>query len=197
MDGEPEDEELIAKIGRGNERALIALMGRHKQAVYRFIYRYLTNHEDAAELTEETFVRVYQNANRFTARAAAKTWIFTIALNLSRDRIRKEKKRKGLFSLNARTDEGDTGWSLEEKLPSSLPSPQQNIESREKLIRIQNEINQLPEKLRFPFIYCVLEGHSYDECAEIIGRNRKTVETRIYRARKRLQETLAHFREKV
>lgn len=73
MDGELKDEELIAKIGRGNEGALVTLMKRHKQAVYRFVYRYLNNQEDAAELTEETFIRVYQNANRFKARAAAKT----------------------------------------------------------------------------------------------------------------------------
>lgn len=190
MDSEPKDEELIAKIGCGNEGALITLMERHKQAVYRFIYRYLNNQEDSAELTEETFIRVYQNARRFKARAAPKTWIFTIALNLTRDRIRKEKKQRGVLSLNAKTDEVDTGWSLEEKLPSSLPNPSQNIESSEELMRIQNEIAQLPEKLKFPFIYCILEEHTYDECADILNASRKTVETRIYRARRTLKSKL-------
>ncbi|WP_269541655.1 RNA polymerase sigma factor [Cerasicoccus fimbriatus] len=190
MESEPKDEELIAKIGHGNENALVHLMVRHKQAVFQFIYRYLCNPNDAAEITEETFLKVYQNAARFKVKATPKTWIFAIALNLSRDRIRKEKKRKGHLSLHAASEEGHAGWSLEERLQSSTPAPLQSIESSEELIRIQNEIAQLPEKLKFPFIYCILEEHSYDECAAIIKTSRKTVETRIYRARQILKSQL-------
>lgn len=92
--------------------------------------------------------------------------------------------------MNAKTDEVDTGWSLEEKLPSSLTSPSQNIESCEEMMRIHNEIAQLPEKLKFPFIYCILEEHTYDECADILNASRKTIETRIYRARRTLKSKL-------
>ena len=61
------------------------------------------------------------------------------------------------------------------------------------LFEIEAAIHKLPHKLKFPFIYCVLEEHSYDACAEILGRTRETVETRIYRARKRLQQELAEL----
>ena len=76
MDAGPKDEELIASIGRGEEAALVVLMGRHKQAVYNFVYRYLNNDADSAEVTEEAFFKVYQNAARFQPKASAKTCLY-------------------------------------------------------------------------------------------------------------------------
>lgn len=190
MEDEPRDEALIAKIGQGNEDALVALMARHKQAVYHFVYRYLSNAADSAEITEETFFKVFQNAARFKARATPKTWIFSIALNLCRDRLRKEKKRQGQIPLNTPVGADGSGRVLEEKLDSGYPDPSQHLRSDEDVLRIQEEIALLPEKLKFPFIFCILEEHTYDECAAILKASRKTVETRIYRARQLLKRAL-------
>ena len=88
------DEDLISiqRIQRGDEGGLSDLMLRHKQALFCFAIRYTGNEADAAELTEETFFRVYQNAAKFTPRAKVKTWMFSIAANLSRDFLRRKKK---------------------------------------------------------------------------------------------------------
>jgi len=197
MNPEVKDEELIAKIGQGNEDALVTLMERHKQAIFQFVYRYLQNLADAAEVTEETFFKVYQNADRFKLNTAApRTWIFTIALNLSRDRIRREKKRKGQISLQDSTQTSETGWSLEDKLHSGAQAPFQAVMSAEAVQRIQRQIALLPEKLKFPFIFCILEEHSYDACAAILHTRRKVIETRIYRARQLLKRQFDNDFEK-
>jgi len=188
MDVGSRDEELIASIGRGEEDALVVLMGRHKQAVYHFVYRYLNNEADSAEVAEEAFFKVYQNAARFRPKAAPKTWIFSIALNLARDRLRKDKKRRGQLSLESSVGTEDSGILLADKMDSGDPSPSRHLQSDDDLRQIQECIARLPEKLKFPFVFCVLEDHSYDECAAILKTNRKTVETRIYRARKILRE---------
>ena len=197
MDAGPKDEELIASIGRGEEAALVVLMGRHKQAVYNFVYRYLNNDADSAEVTEEAFFKVYQNAARFQPKASAKTWIFSIALNLTRDRLRKRKKSRGEFSYDqVRASEGGES-SMLDHIDSGERSPVAHSQTSDDLRAIHSSIERLPEKLRFPFVFCVLEEHSYDECSAIIKSSRKTVETRIYRARQALRSLLEDLVQKV
>lgn len=196
MDIEPIDEELIECISRGEESALVMLMGRHKQAIFRFVYRYLNNEADSAEVTEETFFKVYQNAYRFQPKATPRTWIFSIALNLARDRLRKEKKRKGQRSLDAPVSTGDSDQVLSDRMASGGLSPAGSLQSNDDILRIQKHVSLLPEKLKFPFVFCILEHHTYDECAAILKTSRKTVETRIYRARKALRIQLSNFFEK-
>ena len=197
MDAGPRDEELIASIGRGEEAALVVLMGRHKQAVYHFVYRYLNNDADSAEVTEEAFFKVYQNAARFQPKASAKTWIFSIALNLTRDRLRKRKKSRGEFSYDQvrASEEGES--SMLGHIDSGERSPVAHSQTSDDLRAIHSSIERLPEKLRFPFVFCVLEEHSYDECSAIIKSSRKTVETRIYRARQALRSLLEDLVQKV
>lgn len=197
MDAEPRDEALITKIGQGNEDALVALMARHKQAVYHFIYRYLNNESDSAEVTEETFFKVYQNAARYKPKATPKTWVFSIALNIARDRLRRDKKRRGQLSLDAPVSTGDSDQLLADRMDSGAPSPSRRLQSDDDILLIQKQVSELPEKLRFPFVFCVLEEHTYDECAAILKTSRKTVETRIYRARQILRAQLSTRHEKL
>jgi len=194
---DPTDDTLIERIGRGDEHALVLLMERHKQALFRFVYRYLNNEADSAEITEATFFKVYQNAAGFKPKASPKTWIYTIALNLARDRLRKDKKRLGQLSLDAPVNTRGSEQPLADRMGSDEPSPSLSLQTDDDLQRIQKQVAQLPEKLKFPFVFCILEKHSYDECAAILKTSRKTVETRIYRARQTLKKQLTDFFEKI
>lgn len=189
MDPVEADYLSLEKIQHGEEAGLRELMGRHREALFRFIFRYVRNEADAAELTEATFLRVYQNAGRFKPKAKVVTWIFSIAGNLCRDFLRKSKKRARDLSLNAPIP-GAEGQELEASFASGAANPEESAISREELAAIESAIHRLPHKLKFPFIYCVLEEHSYDACAEILRTSRKAVETRIYRARNRLRQEL-------
>ena len=155
---DPTDDTLIERIGRGDEHALVLLMERHKQALFRFVYRYLNNEADSAEITEATFFKVYQNAAGFKPKASPKTWIYTIALNLARDRLRKDKKRLGQLSLDAPVNTRGSEQPLADRMGSDEPSPSRSLQTDDDLQRIQKQVAQLPEKLKFPFVFCILEN---------------------------------------
>ncbi len=183
------DLQALQLIQSGDEQGLVDLMERHRKTLFRFVYRFVYNEADAAELTEAAFLKVYQNASRFRPRAKVRTWMFTIAGNLCRDFLRKQHKLQDHFSLQTSV-KGEPWLSMQDQFPGNEPAPDANADSKENLQRIETAIDQLPHKLKLPLVYCILEGHSYDECAEIIRANRKTVETRIYRARKLLQQSV-------
>jgi RNA polymerase sigma-70 factor (ECF subfamily) len=183
-----EDLPAIERIRQGDEGGLRSLMARHREAVFHFTLRYCGNETDAAELTAETFYRVYKNADRYRPRARVRTWIFTIAANLSRDFLRRQKKRRGEISLES-TTVGQT-QRLEDTLAGPGHSPAAGTAARETIRAVQAAIQELPHKLRFPLVFCVLEENTQEECAVALGISIKAVETRIYRARKHLRERL-------
>ncbi len=186
----------VQRLQQGDVNAIRPLIEAHRDAVFRLAWRYLRNEADAAEVTEETFFKVYRNAPRYRPRGRVKSWIFTIAANLCRDALRRRKKQHPLVSIHdsGQADEPD---SREREVPAMTPDPGGAAEQDEAVARIESAIQSLPEKLRFPFIFCVLEDHSYDECAEVLDTNRKTVETRIYRARKKMQDALVGLKEPI
>jgi RNA polymerase sigma-70 factor (ECF subfamily) len=197
MDDHDDDLKLLEKIGQGDESALVRLMSKHKDPVFRFAYRYLGNPSDSEEVTEEAFFRVYQNAPRFKPKASAKTWIFSIALNLARDRLRKRKKSRGEFSYDQAGDTEEENGSMLELIDSGVRSPVSHTQTSEDLKIIYHCIQELPDKLRVPFIFCVLEDYTHDECAAILRLSRKAVETRIYRARQALRIKLEDLLQKI
>jgi len=186
-----QDEELIVRIGQKDESSLVMLMERHKQAVFHFVYRYLGNENDSMEIVEATFLRVYQYADRFKLEATVKTWIFSIALNLARDRLRKIKRHSKQVSLEQTGEQAFTEINSVANSGLKVSNPSIELLSKDDQQLIEEQIRNLPEKLRFPFIFCVMEDHSYDDCASILKSTRKTVETRIYRARQLLRAKLS------
>lgn len=180
MHEEDPDFQAIRQIQDQDEGGLVDLMSRHREPLFRFIYRFVHNEADAAELTEQTFLRVYQKANRYKPKAKVSTWMYHLAGNLCRDFLRKQKKL--------------TPNQLLEYQATTSQNPESDLQTDESMVIIQNAIAHLPQHLKFPFIYCVLENHSQDDCAEVLKISRKTVETRIYRARKVLQKNLNSLR---
>jgi RNA polymerase sigma-70 factor (ECF subfamily) len=181
------DLEFIQALQRREDSGLNELMARHKEAVFRFIVRYTQNETDAADLTEETFVKVYFNAHKFRAKAQVKTWIFTIAANLCRDHYRKRKRHPHISLDTAK----NAGRELSKNLSPQEPTSAQQAEINEFTEAIEKGIAQLPHKLKTPFILSALEDYSHEECATILNCSSKAVETRIYRARKSLREWLS------
>lgn len=184
----------MLKLQAGDPSALEELMARHQQAIFRLAYRFTGNSADAADITEETFTKVYFKADQFRPSAKVKSWIFTLAANLCRDFLRRNKKHRGSVPLQAAPHE-DPHLTIEQRLPSDRPTPARCAESAEQLQHIHAAIQALPYRLHFPFSFCILEGHSYKACAEVLQVSPKTVETRIYRARQLLRATTQRVSE--
>ncbi len=185
------DAALIARIAEGQDKALDLLMRRYKQRLYAFVYRYLREEETAYDIIQETFIRVYRNAGRYKPAYAVSTWIYSIATNLCRDHIRRQKLRRWV-SLDWTPSGGDQ--ENEHSLYDIIPDPGSNVEHlmevRESMKFLDAAIERLPHDLKTALILFHLEEYSQEQCAEMLGVTVKTIETRVYRARKMLAEKL-------
>ncbi len=187
------DIELMAELCAGRDHALSLLIARWERPLLAFTYRYTQNQTDAVEVTQETFVRVYQHRDRFRRDARFSTWLFTIAANLCRNRAR-WRKRHPTTPLDAPAIDRDgseshdrTDWIADER--AQLPSDK--LAKEETVRAVRAAIDELPHDLKTALLLFQYEGMSYQEIAAVVGCSTKAVETRLYRARNRLKKTLA------
>lgn len=181
------DTDLMLSLQKGNDTALNAIMMRYKNKLFHFASRYTQDDEEAYDIVQEAFIKVYKRAETYNPEYGFKTWLYQITLNLCRDNNRK-KKWKNIVSLNF-TNNDEEAYDIETVFASD-----ENVESivgyRQELKMVGQHILSLPHKLKSALILYVIEGYSQEECAKILNVSVKTVETRIYRARKILSEKL-------
>lgn len=176
------DGDLMLALQGGRDVALDELMHRYKQPLFYFVTRYTQDEEASYDIVQEAFVRVYTRAETFNPAYKFKTWLYQIALNLCRDYGRK-KKLQSFISLDSWITKNGEEVSLHD-----IVAGDENIESliehRQTLMILEKQIDALPHKLKTALIMFSLEGRSQEECARILGITPKTVEMRVYRARK-------------
>lgn len=181
----------MVRLQTGDDRALTALMDRWQIPLRRFIYRSLNNEADALDLAQETFVRVYSHREKFRPGAKFSTWLFSIALNLCRDGIRRRKVRP-----SAPLDETGLAEATERMADTSGAAPDSDLLQAETVQTVRSAVEALPEPLKAAVILCEYEDLSLADAAEVVGCSAKAVETRLYRARALLRESLAAFFKK-
>ena len=177
----------MARLVAGHHTALDELMGRHAERLHNYLLRVVQNESDAADLAEESFVRVYQNRARFRPAHRFSTWLYAIATNLARD-LQRHRARHPNVSLEA--EHGESGQNFREVLPEGRPNPGDALLAAERVETVQRAVAALPEDLRVPLILAEYEDKSYAEIAEILQCSSKAVEMRLYRARQELRERL-------
>lgn len=177
----------MARLAAGHDAALNDLMERHATPVFRLLCRMLNNEDDANDLAQETFVRVFQARASFAADKKFSTWLFTIAANLARNQIRWRTRHPNV-SLDAESD--STDQPLREKISSSAPTPKEQMLSGERAAAVRTAVNALPEDMREAIVLCEWEEHSMAEAAEVLETTPKAIESRLYRARQILREQL-------
>lgn len=182
------DQQDMARLVAGQDSALNDLTTRHAEPLFRYLVRLLQNESEAEDLAQETFVRVYQNRERFKSGSRFSTWLFAIATNLARDRQR-WRARHPQLSLEA--DSEQTATPLADRLPGHQPTPADCLETNERVAAIRQAVAALPEDLRAPLVLAEYEDRSHAEIASILNCSAKAVEMRIYRARQQLRANLA------
>jgi RNA polymerase sigma-70 factor (ECF subfamily) len=185
-----QDAKDMARLVEGHEAALNDLMQRHAEKLFHYLIRSLQDEDDAADLAQETFSKVYLNRTKFDPAQKFTTWLYAIASNLVRDRYR-WRSRHPQVSLDAENEQ--TGRDLKDALSSDAPSPDEQMQSGERAASVRKAVAQLPEELSQPLILAVYQGMSQAEIAQILGCSVKAVETRIYRARRHLREALSEL----
>ena len=184
------DEDLIEKFQRGDIYAYELIVKRYKDQLLNFVYRFLGNHEEAEDVVQETFLRVYRNRHAYQRVAKFSTWIYTIAGNLARTELRRRNRRR-IFSLsNMGVD--DKEYEISDEFSS--PEKHTNTVLSEEII--QKEINKLSPKFREVIILRDIQELSYEEISKIIRVPIGTVKSRVNRARLRLQSRLKPLLDK-
>ena len=170
------DYSLMRAVQKGDMVAFTTMVDRYKNRLLNVIGRMLNSAEEAEDIVQETFVRVYQHRQSFNFQHCLSTWIYTIALNLARNELRKRKKFKFYEISDMQGNEAE--FAVEAKIPSRLPQV------------LDQAIRSLPEKYRTAFILRDVEELPYNEVAKILDVPLGTVKSRVNRARLVLREKL-------
>jgi RNA polymerase sigma-70 factor (ECF subfamily) len=177
---EPSDASLAIAARAGDQAAFSAIMRRHKGWLYQFIRRYVADRDDAYDVLQESFVSAWGALARFDPERPFEAWLRRIALNKCRDRARRNMVRRttlSLFGIGAAASE-----------PAAAPDSAALADGA--LHRLEGAIATLPRPLKEALVLTALEGLSHKEAGETLGINAKAVETRVYRAKKRLAQIL-------
>ena len=185
------DHQLIEATKQGDEQAFAEIVGRYRSPITNYLYRFLNDYEEAVDLAQETFVRVYFAIERYHTEYAFSTYIYRIATNLAISELRKRKRRRlvsltGLFQF-----ENDEAKDFQP--PDEKPLPDANLLGSEQTRQIAKAIETLPEKYRAPIVLRDVEGKTYEEIAQILELGLGTTKSRISRARGLLKEKLKHY----
>lgn len=176
------DIEIVKEVLQGRSEAFRELVARYKKAVYSLCYRMAHNHEEAEDLSQELFIKVYQNLDKYDHNYRLSTWILKIASNTTIDSLR--KKRVDTLPLD-----DDIESKQEMASAESIFFHQDNKRVIEKMIQ------ELPEEYRLLIILYHQQGLSYKEIAEAVNIPMSKVKNRLHRARNILKDELKTIKE--
>jgi RNA polymerase sigma-70 factor (ECF subfamily) len=182
----------VQKWRRGDPNALETLICKYQGRIYNLILKICSNPDDAAELTNDTFVKVLENIDKFESRSGFYTWVFRIAVNLTLN-YRKRKATVGFTSLDAKlaSDDEQARQGLAAILSDDKsPDPAQVAENKELCELLQKSIQKLDEDNRAIIVLRDIEGMAYEQIAEVLNVELGTVKSRLSRARAALRQIL-------
>lgn len=174
----------MVRVQQGDEAAFGQLMERWELPVKSVIARLVFNASEAEELAQETFVRLWQQRDRFRDGAAFRPWVFAIAVNLARNRLRWWRRRPTV-QLEA--------WTETASDRAGADAGAAGLERGERAAAVRDAIAALPAELREAIVLFEYEQLSQQEIALAVGATPKAVETRIYRAREKLRVALKRW----
>ena len=174
------DSALVMDIKTGNKQAFRELVERHKKSAYRMALGLVGNRDDAFDISQEAFLRVYRSSDTYDSSQPFLPWFYTIIANLSRTWLKRRSRRD-----NKMVDVDDASYLL-----VSDDNPERDLVLKERLGRLKQAIMELSFEDREIITLQHFRGMSYDEIARLLGIPRGTVMSRLYYARKRLAKLM-------
>ena len=194
----PEEAAIISQLREGSEEAFAWLISKYHQPIFSLVSRTIPNPEDASDLTQEIFIKVYRGIGKFHGDASLRTWIYRIALheasNQRRWWSRHSQREITIEAEISHTDEGE-GVCLKDTLADTGSTPFETAAQREVSSRVEAALRLVPEPYRSVVILRDIEGFSYEEIAEILATSLGTVKSRLMRGRAHLRQRLTPYVE--
>ena len=186
---------IVADLKAGSEEAYAWLIGEFHQPIYSLVYRILTDPSDAADTTQEVFLKVFRGMKHFNGQSSLKTWIYRIAVHEASNRRRwwfRHKARETSIEPLESPAQG-TGFIMSEALIDERESPFDSAAHEEVRARVEEELRKVPEPYRSTVILRDLEEMSYEEIAEVLDISLGTVKSRLTRGREALRRRLTRY----
>jgi len=185
------DAELMLRVKNGDSEAFAELVEKYKQPVINLMFRMVHDLEEAEDLAQNVFVRVYQSADRYEVSAKFSTWLFTIARHSCFNELRR-RSRHPTESMDAMSEENDDlpTHQFEDKKTHTPPDTFLHNELEQK---IQQALNELPEKQRLGILLCRQDELSYEEIARILECSVSATKSLIHRGRETLKQKLKPY----
>jgi RNA polymerase sigma-70 factor (ECF subfamily) len=180
------DEELVGALQTGDVESLSVLIGRWEQPLHRFVHRMVPRKEDVQDICQETFLRVLNKADRFRSGSRFSTWMYQIALNLCRDKMRRRRRWSLLVADDLEINDEITASS-----PGGPSDPAVAAERLELGVAVMRALDALPAAQREVLILKEFEGLKFKEIASILGCPESTVKSRMYGGLSGLRDVLA------
>ncbi|MEO6815380.1 MAG: sigma-70 family RNA polymerase sigma factor [Edaphobacter sp.] len=185
-----EDAALVAELKAGSEAAFALLIAQYHQPLYSLIARSLNDPADAADITQEVFIKVFRSIRGFHGDASLRTWLYRIALHEASNQRRwwsRHKKQEITIDSPYDQEEDGNGVCLSATLADDGNSPFDNVAQNEVRERVEAALRQIPETFRTVVVLREIEGLAYEEIAEILDVNLGTVKSRLTRGRSALR----------
>ena len=182
------DQELVEMARTGEESPFAELMRRYEDKMYGLALRMTRNSEDALEVAQDAFFKAYKALDRFRGTSSFSTWLYSITLNTSRNKIR-SRNRRG-FDRTFSIDEERDGLPKMD-VPSNDPSPSERLQAKNLAQGYREALRHLAEPFRETILLRDSEGLSYEEIASVLGVSKGTVKSRISRGREELRRILS------
>ncbi len=173
---------VVQKVIDGDANAFEVLVTEYEKSVYNIALRMTGNAEDAADMTQEAFIKAYNNISSFRGDSKFSVWLYRIVSNVCLDYLR-SKNRRPTVSL---TVEDDQGEDTEMEIADNSDTPEEMLERSLTRDSVRRGLNALPPDYRQILLLREIQGMSYDEIAEALSLEAGTVKSRIFRARKKL-----------
>jgi RNA polymerase sigma-70 factor, ECF subfamily len=182
---------IVAELKAGSEDAFEWLIAHYNQPVYSLVYRILDDPSDAADTTQEVFIKVFRGIKNFNADSSLKTWIYRIAIHEASNHRRWWFRHKSQeTSIEPPVGEEGVSLSMKDRLVDEGKSPLQNVYDEELRVRVETELKALTEPYRTTVILRDLEELSYEQIAEVMQTSLGTVKSRLVRGREALRKRL-------
>ena len=184
------DEQLMLNAGQGDRKAFDELVRRYSSRMVNVAYQVLGDREMAEDVAQETFLRAYKSAARYRQISKFSTWLYTIALNLCRNELRRRKFKT--YSLEGMA-ERDEESKVRVDIPDEKTQPDLDMERKEAGDLVRQAVEKLPEKFKTPLVLRDIQELTYEEISEILNLPEGTVKSRINRGRLRVKELLRPY----
>jgi len=183
-----DETELITRTQNGDTEAFTPIVNRYRERIYKLIYRWVRHHETAEDLCQEVFLKAWQALPRFKGGSLIYSWLYRIAINCSKDYLRKQK-RQFVFACEELPDNADDALQMTQR----QPGPDEILEKEELRDIISEYVHQLPFHQCHVFYLHYRDGLLIKEIASRLNKSESTIKSHLYHARQKLQHMLRPY----